>query len=270
MITVLIESLPLLRSGAEEFGAAVSEFVDALMPDAPLITISRGENLVACAKQQESVFILREGQVTLSALGQIIVAFEPPALIGLERMTTNGEISVNSGFAVRVQAIKLSDLFETLAKRPELIRIWSNALLAGQHFWSSCAHVLCGRLSLSDNAAPPQIVRYAAGETIIIEGDSDATVYTLIEGRAAVTVNGVTVGEVRPDEIFGAIAALAGVPRTASVVATDDSLAIALPKEEFISLLQSRPSTVLTLINDMARALSTVNEKVVQGVKRPE
>jgi CRP-like cAMP-binding protein len=116
---------------------------------------------------------------------------------------------------------------------------------------------------MGDETAPPEVRYFEAGETMIQQGGTNDEVYTLIEGSAEALVDGVKVGDIKSDEIFGAIAAIAGVPRTASVVATSRCMAISLPKGDFLHLLKSRPSTVLRLIQDMARALASANDRVV-------
>ncbi len=104
---------------------------------------------------------------------------------------------------------------------------------------------------------------FAPSEVIIKQGTSGDEVYTLLNGHANVIVDGIIVGEVLADEIFGALAALTDMPRTASVVASQNCSVLSIEKDKFIELIQNRPLTVLKMVQDMARTIVDLNKKVV-------
>ncbi|MDH5473810.1 MAG: cyclic nucleotide-binding domain-containing protein, partial [Gammaproteobacteria bacterium] len=109
----------------------------------------------------------------------------------------------------------------------------------------------------------PEIRQYNEQDTIIEEGGTDNEVYTLLSGSADVLVKDTQVGVIKRDEIFGAIAALTGTPRTAKVVATSDCTVLVVPSDRFQDLLKKRPDTVTKLIEDMARTIVASNQKIV-------
>ena len=66
------------------------------------------------------------------------------------------------------------------------------------------------------------------------------------------------------NEIFGALAAAADTFRTATVVARERSIVVSVPKEGFLSIIETRPATTLKLIQDMARSIVALNKTVVK------
>ena len=105
--------------------------------------------------------------------------------------------------------------------------------------------------------------RFHQGETIINEGEAAEFVYTLLEGRAEVFAADVKVGDIGTDEIFGAMAALAGTPRSATVKAATDCQVMMVARDEFYLLVNSHPQLFINLLRDMARVIVSLNEKVV-------
>ena len=83
----------------------------------------------------------------------------------------------------------------------------------------------------------------ATGETIIREGDPADCFYIAVAGRFAVS-QAIGPGhadkllrEMGPDDVFGEIGLLAGVPRTATVTATTDGRVLALDGPDFLELV---------------------------------
>ena len=60
--------------------------------------------------------------------------------------------------------------------------------------------------------------RYAEGETVIHEGCVGGAFFIVLEGAACVSIGGVIVRTVSTGDVFGEVAVLQGVPRSASVV----------------------------------------------------
>jgi MFS family permease len=74
----------------------------------------------------------------------------------------------------------------------------------------------------------------AAGEVVIREGNAGNTVYFVESGSVEVTKEGRHIAHLGPGEIFGEIALLRAVPRTATVVATSDATFQTLERDVFI------------------------------------
>jgi MFS family permease len=73
-----------------------------------------------------------------------------------------------------------------------------------------------------------------AGEVVIREGDAGDTVYFIETGSVEVTKEGRHIAHLGPGEVFGEIALLRAVPRTATITATSDSTFQTLERDVFI------------------------------------
>jgi Cyclic nucleotide-binding domain len=105
---------------------------------------------------------------------------------------------------------------------------------------------------------------FAAGEELIHQGDDADHVFIIIEGHAEAYVDGQKVGDVQKDEIFGAMAVFTREKRSATVVASEPCTVMVIPKEQFLSLMQSNPRIAHSLIESMARRIDLLNKEVTQ------
>lgn len=88
---------------------------------------------------------------------------------------------------------------------------------------------------------------FAAGDPIIVQGESTRNVYALIEGYADAYQNDNKVGEINPGEMFGAIAAFTGSKRNATIVARTDCVVRSIRHEDFTKLIETQPELSLSL-----------------------
>ncbi len=110
------------------------------------------------------------------------------------------------------------------------------------------------------------VSHFAAGETVLEQGDRTGLLYVLIEGKVEVTKDGVTVATAsEPGATFGDQAALLGIPHTAAVRATQASSfhVVSDPR----TFLQENPPVCLHLCELLARRLDGVN-KYLTDVKQ--
>jgi CRP-like cAMP-binding protein len=108
----------------------------------------------------------------------------------------------------------------------------------------------------------PEYRHYGAGDVILAEGEPAREVFVLNDGKATVSVRGARVGEVRKDEVFGALGALSGGVRTATVVADEMCDCTVFSKDSFQDLLRLNPKLMTKLFEDFGRALSDLNDSV--------
>lgn len=224
-----------------------------------------GTDLLALALSESKLIVLDEGTV-MWRFGPVVPwLLEEGDLIGIERGVNPPVSSVSGEFAVRVSTYPT---YRPPEGPGEFAATWAEYLTVHATVMSHLIGELASKVFSAPEAQPPQAVHLAPGEVLVSQGERSDDVYTLVEGALDVMYDGVKVGEVQRDEIFGAIAALAGAPRSASVVAAERSLVFRLPAGGFLQLMQSKPTTVFHLVKDMARALVDANEKVVGLTKR--
>jgi CRP-like cAMP-binding protein len=82
---------------------------------------------------------------------------------------------------------------------------------------------------------------FAAGDTLMSEGDFGHSLFLIESGSADVLVHGDKVREVGPGDVLGEVAVLASGRRTASVVATSPVQVIAFFKPDVWRLERSAP-----------------------------
>lgn len=113
--------------------------------------------------------------------------------------------------------------------------------------------------------------RFAAGEALIRQGDEAHEVFIILEGHAEARVDGRKVGDVHKDEVFGAMAIFTGERRSATVVACEPCTVMAIPKEQFLDLMQSNPQIAHSLIESMARRIDLLNREITRlnGLSSP-
>lgn len=142
--------------------------------------------------------------------------------------------------------------------RAELQRHWAHYLICLATFFREC-FALENRGTFQPNTG---FMTFSAGETIIEQGETANCVYTLLEGSAEAVRDGVKVGDIHADEIFGALAVFTRQPRNASVVATTDCSVMAVRKEDFIDLVEHQPHICISLIEEMADKINQLNQQV--------
>ena len=77
--------------------------------------------------------------------------------------------------------------------------------------------------------------RGQAGEVIVRQGDEGDVVYVIAEGQVSVTQDGEALRELGPDDVFGEIALILDVPRTATVTASGSVVLRTLAREPFLA-----------------------------------
>jgi CRP-like cAMP-binding protein len=104
-------------------------------------------------------------------------------------------------------------------------------------------------LSVSERAALIAVakpVQYAAGETIVRQGEAGRSLFVVVRGEASVRLAG-TDGEVarlRNGDVFGEMSLLTGEPRTATVSAVDDCDLVEIDAEGFRTVVMANPSVL--------------------------
>ena len=91
--------------------------------------------------------------------------------------------------------------------------------------------------------------RFAAGETVVKEGDRGSSMFVVESGRLGVSAHG-TVGQsqrlavLEPGTPFGEISLLTGDPRTATVRALTEATLLEIDKSTLLPILRENPSIV--------------------------
>lgn len=101
---------------------------------------------------------------------------------------------------------------------------------------------------------------YKAGEAIVTQGKGGEGMFTIISGGADAileTVDGTktVVNTFGPKNFFGEITMLDDGPRTASVIATEETECLVLPRSDFIAVMQNDAEMATEIAMALARRL---------------
>jgi CRP-like cAMP-binding protein len=117
-----------------------------------------------------------------------------------------------------------------------------------------------GALQYIESAGSPMTV--AAGEIVFAENEKASSLllqkdkmYFLVDGEIDLTVNRKLVGVVRKGELFGEMALITGMPRTATAVARTPCKLYSLNKDQLHKALQTAPEFGLLLMSMMITRL---------------
>jgi N-acyl-L-homoserine lactone synthetase len=101
---------------------------------------------------------------------------------------------------------------------------------------------------------------YRAGEAIITKGDMGEDAYFIVDGIVTVILgsaetNNQTV-ELSRGEVFGELALLVDVPRTADIVAKSDVALIVLSRRQFLSCIENNPENSQFILQTLGKRLA--------------
>jgi CRP/FNR family cyclic AMP-dependent transcriptional regulator len=100
--------------------------------------------------------------------------------------------------------------------------------------------------------------QYQAGDVIIRQGEEGSHLSIIVSGRVEVrrerpSREPVVLNELGPGQFFGEMALLDDRPRTATVIALEDTLCLSLFKWHFRVQLESHPEMAIAILPEIAR-----------------
>jgi CRP-like cAMP-binding protein len=100
---------------------------------------------------------------------------------------------------------------------------------------------------------------FAPGHRVLRQGLTGSAFYIVLEGEAAIIVNGKEVARFGRGEFFGEISALTGDPPAADVRAEGLLRCLVIPGDELEQLLLEHPSVAVRMLRAEAYRLSASN-----------
>ena len=215
----------------------------------------------------KAVYVLREGVIVRMCGENRLICLDEGDVAGIEYLTADTPIRLMTEFAVVVDRYDMADVLNSLGKDAGLFQQWNRLVGCRLAQYGT----LLSKVQADRTGYSPRLRSFQPGEVIIKEGEAAHEVFNLVQGHAEVLVDGIKVGEVLCDELFGALAAMTGTPRTATVRATELAAVMVLPAEHFAEMVASRPDLAVQLVRDMSRAIVALNKTVaeLQGGGRP-
>lgn len=277
MTTLLHDLLTAARSGSQDVGQATpilarldgAGFAE-LAATAPMHSFAEGSSIVKQGDQGRTMFLL--------ARGRVLVHVTTPAShrVYLSSLTAGDFFGENGFFtgsprSATVEALYPSDVFEidrvvynrVTANHPEasgiLLQFYKERIVETVLAKSPVFGLLDNeRRRAAVDRFTPRIFR--EGEMVIREGARSDQIYLVKDGEAEVFTEAggkrVDLSKVGPGTLFGEVAALRGIPRTATVRAAGRLEVLELARADFEALLVSEPELrrrVLDVVSQRAR-----------------
>ncbi len=208
----------------------------------------------------KSVYLIKQGEINELFDQQLIVIHEKGDLVNADAIARLKATYYDTDFPVSVDEYDGQQFMDAIAADKTKLQLWNQYLSC---LCQSYQLLMC-HFSRQDTEYLPEFREYKKGEVIIEEDTEGDEVFTLLNGTVKVTRQGEEIGEVKKDEIFGAIAALTHTRRTATITATSHCDTLVADSENFRSILATRPDIVQKLIENMARTIVASNEKIVE------
>jgi len=123
-----------------------------------------------------------------------------------------------------------------------------------------------GRLALFADLTRPQVEAIAhtfeeemfpEGQRVLRQGFSGSNLYVILDGEAAVVIDGTERTRLGRGEFFGEASTLLGTPPTADVVATMPLRCLVVPAAELERFLMAYPAVAIRMLKDEVQRLAT-------------
>jgi CRP-like cAMP-binding protein len=105
-------------------------------------------------------------------------------------------------------------------------------------------------LGLFNNAQ--SVMTLTPGDVVFTEGDPGDEMYGVIEGEIELRVGDRVIGSLGVDDVFGEMALVDSVPRSATAVAVTDAQLAVIDRHRFLFLVQETPMFALSVMSAMA------------------
>ena len=113
-----------------------------------------------------------------------------------------------------------------------------------------------------------QIREFEAGAVIASQEETGDALYVLVKGRVKVVLYGDSGREIilnvfrSPGDFFGEMSLLDDEPRSATLVASEDSRLLVLSRTDFRAHIQRHPRTALRVLTELSRRLRRADEVI--------
>ena len=127
-----------------------------------------------------------------------------------------------------------------------------------------------GKLKLLAFASDRMI--YHDGQSIIRQGEVGDAAYVVVKGTADIVVEtdggDIVVAQARENAVIGEIAILCDVPRTATIKANGELIALKIKKEHFLSLMTDFPKLGIQVMRELASRLSRTTAELTEARRK--
>jgi CRP/FNR family cyclic AMP-dependent transcriptional regulator len=209
---------------------------------------------------RKSIAVIKPGEI----FGELAVLAHAPrsasavaraasTVMSLDEDQFQAALRKKPAFALMLMGILIRRLRETIAQIKLPGRKKSDA-------WKEAAAFDPEQLKqLVDGLSDERTAFYPAGKVILAEGQKGVRMYTVLEGRVAISIGGQVVERLGPGGVFGEAALVEGSTRLANAMAETDCELLPVTREAFLALVKLSPQfadTMLTSLSERLRFLT--------------
>lgn len=103
---------------------------------------------------------------------------------------------------------------------------------------------------------------FKAGETVCTEGEPAKEMFVVRSGKVAIMVHGSVVEEVGPGGMFGEMALIDHSPRSATIVAAEETQLVPINERLFVVLVQDTPFFALDVMRVLVERIRLMNQRL--------
>jgi len=97
--------------------------------------------------------------------------------------------------------------------------------------------------------------KFTAGSTIVAQGITGVGFYLILTGSAQVSRDGERIAELGAGAFFGEMCILDGAPRSADVIAVEDTTCLMLRQWDIRSVISRNPDVGMAMLEELSRRL---------------
>ncbi len=107
----------------------------------------------------------------------------------------------------------------------------------------------------------PDIRSFKQGETIFKEDDTADCMFAVVDGAVEIHLRGAVVETIAPGGVFGEMALIDRLPRSATAVAATDTSVAAISEKRFLRLVELTPRFALQMMQVITERLRRNNSR---------
>ncbi|GAB1262490.1 Crp/Fnr family transcriptional regulator [Aurantivibrio plasticivorans] len=249
--------LPELDELAKRICSLTKHILEGLPSDGDPIAMSSVQDLFD-GQPNTRIFVVKEGLLDYEFGGKVVFRAQPGDLLGFAKSLKLEEGPYSADSPVELIPYTRDQLMAHVNSSETLQKHWTLLLISQASYYRQALAVETPGLYQPATG----FLHFEEGDTIIAQGEEAECVYTLLEGSADAIHDEIKVGEIKAEEIFGAMAVFTGQRRNASVVATSACSVLAVRKDEFLDLVAHHPKVAVNLVEEMAEKINQLNRQV--------
>jgi len=222
--------------------------------------------------KRDKMYLLLQGEVALLARGKPIGSVKPGEIFGELAAISESPRSATAQAKTACQVIPLDDrqFQSALRQKPEFALMLLGSMIARLRAMLTrlsgipAAPAALKEMRVFDKSLLSALdkglgdaarVRYERGKVIMVQGQTGAFMYVVLEGRVAISLRGAVVERIGPGGVFGEMALVDQSVRAANAAAETDCVLLAINRTVFLNLVKSDPTFGVSLLGAMAERL---------------